>query len=804
MLKSYLQITMRLLLRQKGYTLINILGLSIGIAGCLLFSLYLSHEWGYDHFWTDADRIYRVVHAKHQPDQQIVYSDAVPSVFDESIEGQVPGIEVTARATSGPVSVRQGTEDFSEELLYVDPSFFTIFKPEVLAGNSETFFNHTGSVVISSDLAKKYFPDGDALGQELILRQEETHEPFLVSGILENIPKNSSFHADLFLPFALEEKIIGDTYGLGWGSVFSATYVKLKEGADPVSVEQGIARIMDENGVTEEWRKSFPLQPLKETHVTIRNPHGYPTDTTPLPMVILGAIALIILLVACINFTTLAIGRANTRIREVGVRKVLGAFRSEVIHQFWVETGVITLGALLLALGITELVLPTFSQFSGMTLTFRLDGTILAALFVLWVGIIFVAGSYPALYLSRFNPSQAFRGGIRHSDKRRIRRSLVFVQFTLSITLIVLTISMRQQLAYIQQRNLGYSGDQIVQLPVTCRDDSGAQALETLRTALQSEPGVMGVTGSSCSFGVPWTFMNWTDEQGGEVSLHTSTVDHAFLDVFGIELVQGRGFSPEYPSDLDQGMIVNEALVRYFGLENPIGRSLPGPNPNKWTIVGVVKDFHFSSLHEEIGPVVLSQTFFQPPSNSYHTLSENYITIQQIEVRLARENIPASMRRIEYTWRDQLPGFPWNPRFVDENVNEMYQDDRRWGKIVTAAAGLALVIALMGLVGLISLEVSQRTREIGIRKVLGATSLSLIVLLGRELTLLVIGANLVAAPLAWFGWNRWIENFAYQSPATSSPYLIAGGSVLLLAWLGIALLSWQAAAANPVKSLRYE
>ena len=806
MLFSLLKTALRNLRRHPGTSLINLTGLTLGISACLLLLLFLRHEWSFDSFHKKADRIYRIDRTQIYAGSDHAISEGVPDLTGEEAKKAIPAVLSTVRVTNGPGLLRLEGKLFHESLFYADPDFFTMFDFPLQSGNAEKVLANHDQVVISSVLAEKLYGEENPVGLMLEVDVQGGFMPFTIAGVMESLPPNTHFEGDIVLPFTIEQENITNLYGGGWGSVYSETFIELADGTDFLEAEQALNAHLEAIGgtVVGDDHLTYYLQPLKTLHVMWSNPRGYPVETKTTNSLLLGMIALTILLTACINFTTLSTGQATIRAREVGVRKVLGARRFHIIRQFWMETALVSAVALLLSFGVVELLLPTFNRIAESSFQFNASPMLLLWIAILYLGIVLIAGTYPALELSRFSPVHAFRGEVRVGGKRRLRLGLVLLQFTLSITLLASTLVMTRQMNYLHVRDLGYDGEQLVMLAYPNRDESGRAMIEKMRHELAAEPGVISVTGSSCAFSHPWNEYTWKTDESKIDNVFQNTVEEQYIDVLDIELLKGRFFDPTNPSDLRTGVVVNETFVRKFGIENPIGAEIPGDRPNNLRILGVVRDFHFSTLHDPIHPLVLTMQPFQPPSSSVSNRSYQLPSIQRIILRLAPEEIPATMRMVERLWATLAPDLPFEEEFVRDDIDRLYHDDRRWSRVVAAAAGLAIFLAVMGLLGIVSLHVAQRTREIGIRKALGATTTQILTLLNREITLLIIGANLLGIPLGFYLMNRYLENFAYHIDSTWISLLMAGALVLLLSWTAVSILTWRTANENPTRSLRHE
>lgn len=813
MWRNYLVVALRSLKRNPLYTFINLFGLALAITVGLLITLFLHDEWSHDRHWPGHEQLYRIVTRTWQEGAQgaASYNNNTTPLFASSLRGAIPGIESMTRTREArAVLLRTDNRFLEERAIYVEPEFFGTFGQALVAGNPDEALNELSSVLISRDLAKRLFGGDDPLGRTIEAELLDALEPVTVRGVFEAPPRTSSIQYDLIANYEVLRRAYGERMGEQWGLSWSETYARLAPGASVEDVEAAMdaflaAKGYDTISMDEGNHRGFRLQPVDQMHVSLTMRH-LPTETEPTASLVLAGIGLVILLIAAINVTGLAIGRGARRSREVGVRKVLGASQTHVRRQFWVENAVLVLMAIALGTLGAELALPVFNRLADADLTLEFTPFTLLALFGFWIGVTVLAGLYPTLVISRFGPVAAFRGSLKVGGKTNLRRGLVFVQFSLSIALIAITLVMHRQLQFIQSRDLGFRGEQVVSLPAHTQDNTGKLALERMKGRLLALPGVTSVSGSACSMDTrwfDWSFNTAESEEHGPFS--GNVVDFDYLQTLGLKLVAGRSFSPDHPSDAKRAIVVNEAFVEYWGWEDPLGRQLGHGFPDH-RVIGVVENFHYNDLRQEIQPLMLmmdvGMLFNREGGIGFS--ARNWWTIQEILVRLQGEDIPGTMRAIEGIYQDALPDRPFEYAFLDEQVGEQYEMEKRQGTVVSYAAGFAVAIALLGLFGLSTLEVAQRTKEIGIRKVLGASEGNLVLLLSREIILLVLAANLVAWPAAWVLSRRWLRDFAYQAGPGFWTLALAGFGALLLAWATVSVLAWRAARANPVNSLRYE
>jgi putative ABC transport system permease protein len=666
-------------------------------------------------------------------------------------------------------------------------------------------------VVLSTATAEKYFGEADPVGQTLDVRFEGQFEPFVVTTVAD-VPSNSTVQFEVLLPFerAYDQspRMRSGEDAFNMSSIL--TYVQLREGADLAAVEakmpafieahygEHIQRMRDEGYWSGDGAPiAYFFQPLPALHLDPNVHPGLTPPSNPLYAQILGAIALAVLLIACINFMTLAIGRSASRAKEVGVRKTMGAHRRQLLGQFWGEALLMSALGLALGLALAALFLPTFNALTGKALSFRLVPlpVTLAVLLGLVVLTGLVAGSYPAVLLSRLRPVESLKARVRLGGSHAFARSLVVVQFALSIFLLAGTFVLSAQLRYVQDRDLGYDRDQVAVIPLGEAGDG--EALDRLRTALAGNTAVPDLTGTTISFGRGTSSYGFQHE-GEQLDIVVYGVESDFIETMGMNLIAGRDLNPTLASDSTDAVVVNEALVRalgWAGASEAVGQRLPdefnwGDEVKAPQVVGVVRDFHFRSLHEAVEPAL----FMLPVRDD----------IRYALARLAPGRTRDGLDALEAAWTEIAPGLPFDAGFLDEDLAAFYENETRWAQIVQWATLFALAMACLGLFGLASLTVAQRTKEIGIRKVLGASAGSIAVLLSRGFAVLVGVALVIAAPLAYLAAERWLEGFAYRIDLGLGLFLLAGGLALVVALVTVGTQALRAASSDPVKALRYE
>lgn len=816
MLLNYIKIALRTLMRDRLYTLISIAGLAIGIACCLLIALYVGHEWSFDRFHADSERIYRVIRMEDGGDGFSGVGASTSNRLAPEIRLAAPTAETVTRVLSTGAVVRVGTTSFPQRIVQVDPDFFRTFSFPAVRGDLNTALARPDNIVLSATMADKYFPDVDPIGQSIILILGGEPVTFQVSAVLADPPANSSIQYDLIASIEVAPRSIPEDQLNSWSNIFMSTFVRLRPGADAAAFATTVTDHVNAVASAEElgYRLAYATEPLTGIHLNPDLGGLMVPSTDPVYSYILAGIAAMVLLIACINFTTLAVARSTRRVREVGLRKVLGAHRRQIMSQFWGEPLLLSGAAILLGIILTQLALPVFNDLAGKRLTLNAGDapTLVPVLLALWLSTAFLSGLYPSLLLSRLYPASTLTGHASLARRTRLIPALVVLQFVIAIFLLISTGIITAQLDYIADRDLGFDEGLVVTIPTGTSGAASERLVGRYRQALADRPEVLGVSGYAYAMGNSWLWVKDEEEEGMTVLIgedvtgkgygagytapkpyyYVNWVDAHYLDVMGIELVAGRGFSPERGDLPEQAVIVNETLVKAMGWDNPIGARLD-KGIFETEVIGVVKDFHYYPLHREIDPLVLHAPGSRPIT-----------TVRHIAVRIRGGAVPATLGMLEETWHGLAEGLPFSYDFLDDDIAAQYAAERRWERIVRYAFALSILITCLGLFGLTSLAVARRTREVGIRKVLGASVASIVTLFSKDFVTLVGIAFLVAAPSAGLVMHHWLEDFAYRTAL--SPWLFAGAGLLALA-ITVATVSVQAIQAglvNPARSLRQE
>ncbi len=799
MLKNYLKIALRNLKRQKGYTFINVAGLAVGLACCLLIVLYVQDERSYDRHHENADRIFRLT-IEYTGDDGTHWAPIGPPV-GQAFKAQMPEVEQIARIFPfGSRAVLQVEDQQFEESggVYADSTVFEVFTLPLARGNPATALAAPGSIVLSERIARKYFGDDDPMGHAVTVTG---WRDMTVTGIMKDVPPTTHLPFDFMVSMQTFYDQAGDwvEQARTWAGFY--TYVLLREAHQTETITQKAPAFVNtffegrfEQPADEVMR--FVLQPLPEIHLHSKLEKEYRANSDVLYVYVFSAIALFVLLIACINFVNLATARAATRMREVGVRKTLGAQRLQLARQFLGEAALMAAMALVLAGVLIVLWLPVFNHLTGKALTLAdlQDPGLLLGLtgMALLTGLI--SGAYPAFVISGFRPTQALRGAgaSKASQPALLRKGLVVFQFAISIFLLIGTAVVLNQLTFFRTKQLGFDKERVVHVRLGGElNDAIENNLETVKQELLRHPAILTVSMAADVPGERYSLENMTvdghrDDEETMMRIAWG-VDHDYIETLGIELAAGRDFSREAPADTN-AWIVNEAAARRLGLDDAVGRVMRWGN-YAGPIVGVAKDFHFASLHHEIEPLVIP---LRPGVGG------------MLLARVQGEQMPGALAALEATLNDLVPGQLFRYSFVADDFDLLYRNEDKLRDVFGYFAAIAIFIACLGLFGLAAFTAEQRRKEIGVRKVMGATVPQIVLLLSKEFTVLVGIAFVVAAPAAYFAMQRWLEDFAYRVEISWPIFLIAGLAALGIAWLTVSYQSIKASVANPVESLRYE
>lgn len=813
MLQNYFKIAFRALWRNKIHSSINVLGLSLGIACCVLIALFVRDEWTFDTFHTKANRIYRVFVKEDWGENQQFFNTTTPMPMGPALKDNLPEVESFTRFVAINTMVKVGEKQFSEGVVLADRSVFSVFDFDLLQGEREVALRDQHNLVITPQIAEKYFGQTDPVGQNLSVQVGDNFEEFTVTAVVA-IPTNSGIRFNMLIPDHNYSKIFSERQlNSGWFNIHPSTYVLLREGVTAAQVESKFPDLFRRLLGDEDFKQSKyapGLQPLTSIHLDTT----YPVGDIPVSDVkysyILSAVAILILFVACINFVTLSVGRSLKRAREVGIRKVVGAQRRQLIAQFVGEAILVTGIALVLGVLLSVFGLPLFNSLSGKQLVFSWNGFLLIVVTSLLLIIGLMAGSYPAFVLSAFKPVSVLKGSLQIGSKQRVRQALVGVQLVLSIFLISSTLIMKQQLNFLQNKNLGFNKEQlaVIQLNVPRvgrlpeRVNKGFEMAEQFKTELNKVSGVLASGTASHDFGDgSWTAVGYTDDQGTYRNFNMNVIDDEYIPLMKMELVAGRNFTEEVADK--KGVLVNEAFAKEYGWTDVNGKRIPGKGFGEHEVIGIVKDFNYTSLYTTVPPLVMVQDAVIILAGSENINFENN-PMPKLFVRLAPDNMQATLDQVKAVWDKLTHAEEFDFTFVDQALDAQYRSDQNLGKIVSLATLLAVIIGSLGLYALASLAMQNRTKEISIRKVLGATEQSLLVLLSRDYVMMILVSLLLSVPITWYLMSNWLESFQYRVEVGWQVFALAGGLSLIVALMTISYQALKTAWTQPAETLKYE
>ena len=790
MLKNYFKLALGNLLRHKGYSFINLSGLAFGMACALIILFWVQDELSYDRFHPNAGDIYRVnVEWKENSAQWA----KTPGLLAPAMKEEIPEVVNAARVHKRPkVVMGNGEKIFYEDAkLRVDPALFEMFAFSFVNGSRESW---TQGLVITESMAKKYFGEEEALGKTLNMNN---WYDVPVAGVIRDLPRNSYLQFDCALQLEPLKRFWPG--GFTWGNFSHETFVQLRNGADPKIVGAKITELLRKNSPQiSPYLSRLYLQPLTEVYLTAGLGGGQFANGDRKYVYIFSAIAFFILLIACINFMNLSTARSLGRAKEVGLRKVIGSSRAQLMQQFLGESILLALVAAVFAVFLVEMLLPVFNQVAGKNLQlaysdFRMPASL--ALITLATGVI--AGSYPAIYFSAFKPITILKGGQLASGGKRagFRRGLVVLQFTLAIMLIIGTMVMHRQLDFMTHAKLGFDKDNVIYIPA--KANFGAQ-YQTVKQELLQFPEILGVAANGI---LPTNTLNtnqvfWEGKPPErEFPVEINAVDYGYFELLNVEFFAGRNFSAQHATDASAAFIINEEAAQMMEMESPIGAEIR-VGQKAGTIIGVVRNAHFKSMRQKIAPQIFHVL------TDYNSELVDLFGIVMIKIR--GNDIPRALTKLEAAWKRINPSHPFEYHFLDETYDRLYNREQRTSTLFNYFTALTIAISCLGLFGLAAFAAEQRTKEIGVRKVLGASVQQITLLLSQDFTKLVALAFIIAAPVAYFVMKQWLQDFAYRIDIGWWVFALSGGSALLIALLTVSAQAIKAALANPVEALRYE
>jgi len=809
--KNYLKTALRNLIKHKGYSFINITGLAVGIMAFIMIMLNVRYELSYDRYHTKSGQIYRVATRGVLQDNEFDMAVSPAPVGAAFVE-EIPGVVQSTRVRNfGYPVIRSNDKVFSEERWFnVDSTFFDVFDVEFIQGNPETALTQPNTVVLTKSTAERYYGMEDPMGRFMTDNNPNGPREYAVTGVIEDPPPNTHFHYDFLASLISYPQAASDQI---WVSNNFLTYIVLEKNTPPRQVEDefpgmvlkyAAPQIKQFMGVS--WDQlaeqgadyRFYLQPLTDIHLHSHLEYEVEPNGNIIYVRIFSAIAIFILIIACINFTNLATARSANRAREIGVRKTLGSNRLQLIHQFLTEAVILSFISFMIAIVLVRLLLGWYNNLLGiqLELNFLTDPVMLAGLVIMILLVGIVSGSYPAFYLASINPVKVLKGSAQSESRNSwLRSGLVIFQFTISIILFTGTMVVYRQLNYIQNKDLGYNKGNVVIVEKT--DDIGQQ-IEAFKRDLRQNPNISVVSNSTSLIGHNFgstVHMIQGEPAENAILLSIFVSDHYYADAYELDIVKGRFYSPDRLAD-STCAVINEAAAEAMGLDDPIGRVLirPGNTPENSAfseIIGVVRDFHFQSLHEKIRPMVFA--LFGSGGFGRYTA-----------VRISQEDVPGTLAYIEEIWKKYAIDQTFEYVFLDEDFDQLYRTEEQTRQISTIFSILAILIACLGLFGLTSYTVEQRTKEIGIRKVLGASVANIYVLLSTDVIKLVMISTALSWPISFFIMRRWLENFVYRIDFSHLTFLIAGLAAFVIAQTTVTTQAVKAATSDPVRALKYE
>jgi putative ABC transport system permease protein len=799
MIKNYFKTAWKNLTRNKIYSIINIAGLSIGLACAMLIILYVKDEVSFDRFHKNVNNIYRIV-SKSTYEGQTHEDSNTGFLQGPRFTQNVPGIQSFVRISGGSVDIKKGTDISSQDVLHVDSGFFSIFTFPLLHGDPATCLKSPNSVVISAHESRKLFGTTDAVGKVIMLKEDSAFTPYQVTAVARNCPQNSSIQFDMLLPFKETEADANNNEN--WYSFFLNTFVVLNPHANLSQIEDRMQQfyLKDAAATFKELIKKYGsdpgaqmgtyfLQPFTDMHLNpeLSAQNGLTNGSNPIYDYILSAIALFILLIACINFVNLTVARSVGRAKEIGIRKVIGGDRKQLILQFLGESFFFCLAAFVFAIGLVKFILPVFNQLANkaLAISYLLDIKLIFAYIALLIITTLLAGFYPALVLSGYKPVETLYSRFNIAGKSYLQKSLVILQFSLASFMIIATFTIYAQFNFLTTQKLGYDDSNLV---IVNAGQVSHQEAAVFKSELLKDPNITAVAAKNSGQWITGAKLS----NDSTISFQYETVDESYISELKIPILLGRNFSKSYPSDANNSILVNASFVKKAGWKNPIGQAVifNYDNNKVYHVIGVVKDYHYLALNQKIGP----QLFTMKNDN---LLGDFYIKIKP-------NGAPEALKTIQKTFQQFFPMTPYSYNWMDQINLKNYEAEAKWKQIMLFSAILTIFISCIGLFGLSVLSAEKRTKEIGIRKVLGASVNNIVLQLSKSFLALVIISLLIAIPLAWIASSKWLQNYPYRISLSGWLFAPACILVIMIAFITVSFQAIKAAMANPVENLRTE
>ena len=814
MLRNYIKITVRNIFKYKIFSFINIFGLALAITCSIIVIFFVRNELTFDQFHTKADRIYRP-YTEFKRMAREGKSVHTPFIMGKQLKDNYPEIESYTILTSFFNQVYKDDLSFPEEIHVASEDFFNIFTFSVLEGDTKDALSDPSTIVITREMANKYFGNTNAINKLLRIEVGGMNKDFIVRAVLNNIPSNSSIRFNMLISDLHTKDIFPEPMLTSWNMITGETYLLVHENTDLEVLVPKFSSLVEQvmGDELEEVKFAIFLQPLKDIHLNTDLPEGNVPVSDPKYTLILAGIAALILLIACINFVTLSLGRSFSRAKEIGIRKSTGANRKQIIFQFLSESIILAIIALIIGLLLAYFVLPLFNELAEVDLPFVLD--LPNALLILSIAVVtgFLAGIYPALIISGFKPLDIIKSDLRLGKGNNTLGSiLVTGQFALTVFMIACTVIMKDQLNFLQNKNLGFDKEHVIVVPVRVGEAKGLidvvkKGVERARifdNELQGIPEILSTGIASHTFEPGgWTHIGYNDENDEIKWFYFNTINEGFIPSLNMEIVQGRNFEKENQTDLKRSVIVNETFVKDFELEDPIGDRIPHEPFTDHEIVGVVKDFHIASLHTKINPLMMAMNVeigFSGANNVNISSSE----VPKLFIKLEGGKIQEGLGSVRSAWDKVFPGEPFDYSFIDDNLREQYEREQNLSKVVTSSSLLAIIIGCLGLFGLSALSLSGRLKEISIRKVFGATKANIFMILSKRFLFLLIIAVIISFPVTINIMNKWLAEFEYKINIGAASLILAALISLAVLVISISYQGFSAIRTNPAETLRNE
>jgi putative ABC transport system permease protein len=812
MLRINLLLALRNMRKHKFYSIINVLGLALSIMFGLLVFFYVQNAIDHDSFHAEHESIFRFTKEKRnrETNELISRNNTEGNQLATDLRNEIPSIQYISRLISGSGYVKKDSETFSEKIMLVDPEFFQMFSFPVIEGNNTKPLENISQVVISPKMAEKYFGVADPIGKELELVVGNDPYTFMVSAVADPIEELNSIPFDMVIHIDNLKNLIPDpSFLTGYDISFLETYIKLDPNGNVKAMEELLTESYERLAQTEEETEKtvVKLQPISTLYWwSNKFPEAGEAKTyNPDYVYILIGLCVLVLIIAVLNFIMLTSSQSLNRIKEFGIRKTMGAYKRQLSSQLLMEVLLLALIAGIIALVATQQFIPVFNKLANATLSFQLSGELIGFILLL-IGVISVISSaISSGVILRLKTTSALKGTLSVGGSSFTRNVMVVVQFTFCVGLIIGTLVFKNQMDYVSNKSLGFEKDQLIEVELPSNEDKegAAKAFELMKNELSNHPGIVSTAATMTTMSVQWTTFRFEQEDDSQLSVNFNLISPEYVNTMGLELVAGRDFRS---GDNGKAIIVNESLVKEMGWENPLGQQIPGKSfERSHEIIGVVKDFNYNSLHSEVAPLAMAldidYIFEGVTGISSYVWPPQYFTLM---VKVAPGNAAETAETIENAWKDSMGALPFEMKYVNDILNDKYQEEKRYSSIINYAAGFSLFIAWLGLLALTRLVIQKRFKEMGIRKVLGSTPLNIVLLVARKFMILIGIATLIASPIAWWLLNDWLGDFAYQVDLSLWVFLISGFAVLAVTFISIGIQSWKVSNINPSEALRME